>query len=74
MLIPLWAVLFGMMESSGTTLKGAASVPDSVVVVMQTLPVVALFAIEWARRMIARPPRQARIIGPDSAKAAIPSA
>lgn len=74
MLIPLWAVLFGMMESSGSTLKGAASVPDSVVVVMQTLPVVALFAIEWARRGIARPPRQARIVGPDSAKAATPSA
>lgn len=50
MLIPLWAVLFGMIHASGPTLKGAASIPDAIVVVMQTLPVVALFLIETLRR------------------------
>jgi ABC-type uncharacterized transport system permease subunit len=46
-LIPLWAVLFGMLAAAGPVLKGDASVPDSVVTVMQTLPVIALFLLTF---------------------------
>jgi ABC-type uncharacterized transport system permease subunit len=49
-LIPVWGILFGMLLASGPTLKGSASVPDAIVVVMQTLPVIALFLIEAIRR------------------------
>ena len=44
-LIPLWGVLFGMLASAGPVLKGEASVPDSIVTIMQTLPVIVLFLL-----------------------------
>lgn len=49
-LIPLWALLFGMLASAGPALKGQASVPDSVVTVMQVAPVVVLFLMYGALR------------------------
>lgn len=51
-LIPVWALLFGMLHASGPILKGSASVPDAIVVVSQTLPVIALFLVEAARRWL----------------------
>jgi ABC-type uncharacterized transport system permease subunit len=45
LLIPLWGVIFGMLASAGPALKAKASVPDSIVMVMQTLPVVVLFVL-----------------------------
>jgi simple sugar transport system permease protein len=44
-LIPVWSVLFGMLAAAGPTLQADVSVPDSVVTVMQTLPVIALFLL-----------------------------
>jgi simple sugar transport system permease protein len=54
-LIPLWALLFGMMSAAGPTLEANASVPSAVVTVMQTLPVITLFMLyavarRWDRR------------------------
>jgi simple sugar transport system permease protein len=51
-LIPVWGVLFGMLSSAGPVLKGTASVPDSVVTMMQTLPVVVLFVLYAAARWL----------------------
>jgi simple sugar transport system permease protein len=45
MLIPLWAVVLGMIGAAGPTIKGSASVPDAITTVMQGLPVVVLFLI-----------------------------
>lgn len=45
MLIPLWAVVLGMIGAAGPTVKGAASVPDAITTVMQGLPVVVVFLI-----------------------------
>ncbi|HKP18550.1 MAG TPA: ABC transporter permease [Gaiellaceae bacterium] len=52
LLIPLWGILFGMLAAAGPVLKGDASVPDSVVTVMQTLPVITLFLLTFAFRWI----------------------
>jgi simple sugar transport system permease protein len=49
-LIPLWGILFGMLASAGPVLKGSASVPNSVVTIMQTLPVIVLFLLYFAVR------------------------
>lgn len=55
-LIPVWAVVLGIVGAAGPGLKGAASVPDSVITVLQGLPVVVLFLIvalgrsAWLRR------------------------
>lgn len=51
-LIPLWGILFGMLAAAGPVLKGDASVPDSVVTVMQTLPVITLFLLTFALRWL----------------------
>lgn len=51
MLIPFWALLFGMLASSQTALKTSAGVPDAIVVVMQTLPVVVLFSMQAITRL-----------------------
>jgi simple sugar transport system permease protein len=45
LLIPLWALLLGMIAAAGPALKGEASVPDAIVTVMQTLPVVVLYVL-----------------------------
>ena len=45
LLIPVWAILFGMLASAGPVLKGTASVPDAIVNIMQTLPVIVLFIL-----------------------------
>jgi ABC-type uncharacterized transport system permease subunit len=50
-MIVTWGVLFGMLAAAGPELKGATSVPDAVVVLMQVLPVVALFALRGAVRV-----------------------
>jgi ABC-type uncharacterized transport system permease subunit len=44
-MIVIWGVLFGMLAAAGPELKGAASVPDSVVTLMQVLPVIAVFVL-----------------------------
>ena len=68
-LIPVWGLLFGMLAAAGPALKGDASVPDSIVTMMQTLPVVCLFALyaagRWLRygrtwgAVLRRPPQEA---------------
>ena len=51
-MIPVWAFLFGMLGSAGPAIKGQASVPDSMVTIMQTLPVIVLFVLyALARRL-----------------------
>lgn len=76
-LIPVWALLFGMLSSAGPALKGAASVPESLVTIMQTLPVIILFllyaGVRWART--GSPPgnrmmRQGRRTSDDAARGA----
>ena len=44
-MITVWAVVFGMINTSGVAMKGAASVPDSVTTLMQAMPVICLFAL-----------------------------
>ncbi len=44
-MITVWAVVFGMISASALTLKGAASVPDSVTTLMQAMPVICLFVL-----------------------------
>jgi ABC-type uncharacterized transport system permease subunit len=44
-LIPLWAVVLGMIGAAGPTVKGSASVPDAITTVMQGLPVVVMSLI-----------------------------
>jgi simple sugar transport system permease protein len=44
-LIPVWAILFGMLGAAGPVLKSDAGVPDSIVTLMQTLPVIVLFVL-----------------------------
>lgn len=44
-MITVWAVVFGMISASALTLKGAASVPDSVTTLMQAMPVICLFIL-----------------------------
>jgi simple sugar transport system permease protein len=51
-LIPVWGILFGMLASAGPALKGDASVPDSIVTIMQTLPVIVLFLLYAAGRWL----------------------
>lgn len=51
-LIPVWAVLFGMLSSAGPALKASASVPDSIVTIMQALPVIVLFVLYAAWRSL----------------------
>jgi simple sugar transport system permease protein len=64
-MIPVWALLFGMLASAGPALKGTASVPDSMVTIMQTLPVIVLFLlyalVRWLRRrtLLPREPLEA---------------
>lgn len=50
-MIVTWGVLFGMLAASGPELKAVASVPDSVVTLMQVLPVVALFGLRSLVRL-----------------------
>jgi simple sugar transport system permease protein len=45
LLLPVWAVVLGMIGASAPTLKGTASVPDAITTVMQGLPVVCLFLL-----------------------------
>jgi simple sugar transport system permease protein len=60
--IPAWAILFGMLGSAGPAIKGYASVPDSMVTIMQTLPVIVLFLLYAlgrrlrGRSLLPRPP------------------
>lgn len=55
-LIPAWAILFGMLASAGPALQGDASVPFSVVTLMQILPVIVLFLLyALGRRLRGRP-------------------
>jgi simple sugar transport system permease protein len=57
LLIPVWAVILGMIGSAGPTLKSNASVPDSITTLMQTLPVIVLFVFyAGARRLNGRAP------------------
>jgi len=49
-IIPVWGLLFGMLMAAGPTLKASASVPDSIVIVMQTLPVIVLYGLYLAAR------------------------
>ncbi|MEX2210607.1 MAG: hypothetical protein WD689_02430 [Gaiellaceae bacterium] len=66
-LIPLWGVLFGMLAAAGPALKGSASVPDSIVTVMITLPVIVLYLLyalqreplSWLPRLRAAGPSRA---------------
>lgn len=44
-LIPVWGIVFGMLSASGPALKASAGVPESIVIMMQTLPVIALYAV-----------------------------
>ena len=44
-MITVWAVVFGMISASALTLKGTASVPDSVTTLMQAMPVICLFIL-----------------------------
>ncbi|SHL12453.1 nucleoside ABC transporter membrane protein [Pseudonocardia thermophila] len=44
-LIPLWAVVLGIIGAAGPAIKGAASVPDAITTVMQGLPVVVVFLV-----------------------------
>lgn len=44
-LIPVWGLLFGMLNAAGPILKSDASVPDAVVTITQVLPVVVLFSL-----------------------------
>ncbi len=53
-LIPLWGVLFGMVSAAGPTLQADVSVPNSIVTLMQTLPVIALFLLYGAGRLMTR--------------------
>jgi simple sugar transport system permease protein len=50
LLIPLWAVILGMIGSAGPTLKGDAGVPDAITILMQALPVILLFGLYAAQR------------------------
>lgn len=63
LLIPVWGIVLGMIGAAGPTLKGAASVPDSITTVMQALPLIVLFLLyallRWTRGMIRRPPSMA---------------
>jgi hypothetical protein len=45
-------VLFGMLSTAGPALKASASVPDSIVTLMQALPVVVLFVLYAAWRSL----------------------
>jgi simple sugar transport system permease protein len=54
LLIPVWAVILGMIGSSGPTLKGDASVPDAITTLMQALPVIVLFALYALERSVKR--------------------
>jgi ABC-type uncharacterized transport system permease subunit len=65
LLIPVWAIILGMIGSAGPTLKGDASVPDSITTLMQTLPVIVLFVLYAGGRLLRRggtdrPPWRAR--------------
>ena len=51
LLIPVWAVVFGMLAAAGPQLKAQASVPEAIVLVMQTLPVIVLFLLLWLARV-----------------------
>jgi len=44
-LLPVWGLLFGMLAAAGPALKADAGVSPGIVVLMQTLPVIVLFAI-----------------------------
>jgi general nucleoside transport system permease protein len=52
LLIPVWAVILGMIGSAGPTLKGDVSVPDAITTLMQALPVIVLFLLYAAGRSI----------------------
>jgi general nucleoside transport system permease protein len=55
-MIPLWGLLFGMLAAAGPVIKGDASVPNSIVTVMQTLPVIVLFLLfGLGRRLRGKP-------------------
>lgn len=45
-----WAVILGMIAAAGPTMKGQVGVPDAITIVMQTLPVIVLFALFAAAR------------------------
>jgi simple sugar transport system permease protein len=49
-LMLVWGVLFGMLSAAGPALKGAISASDSIVTMMQTLPVIVLFVLYAASR------------------------
>jgi general nucleoside transport system permease protein len=49
-LIPAWGVLFGMLAAAGPALKGSASVPDAVIILIQLLPVLTLFVLRTLTR------------------------
>jgi simple sugar transport system permease protein len=49
-LMVVWAVVFGMLQATGPTLKADASVPDAAVTIMLVAPLVAFFAL---RRLLA---------------------
>lgn len=59
LLIPVWAVILGMIGSAGPTLKGDASVPDAITTLMQILPVVVLFLLYAIARTWRRHPVRA---------------
>ncbi|HEY0279041.1 MAG TPA: hypothetical protein VGC32_12310 [Solirubrobacterales bacterium] len=49
-MIPLWAIILGMLGAAGPALKAGASVPDSVTTLMQVLPLIVLFLLYAAAR------------------------
>jgi simple sugar transport system permease protein len=51
-LIPVWGVLFGMLAAAAPVLKGDASVPDSIVEITQTLPVIVVALLYLAGRWL----------------------
>lgn len=53
-LIPAWGLVFGMLSASGPALKASAGVPESIVIMMQTIPVIVLYGVLLAARRFAK--------------------
>jgi simple sugar transport system permease protein len=51
LLIPVWGIALGMIGAAGPALKGDAGVPDSITIVMQTLPLIVLYVFYALIRM-----------------------
>lgn len=53
-LIPIWAFVFGMLTAAGPILEASVGVPAAITVMMQTLPVVVLYALYAGSRSVLR--------------------